>query len=85
VKTSGPAELLLPCFSYRRCHYSRMRLPPLATLPDELLGRYLALVQFGQDNIGPEDAITPGVSDLLDAFDVSRLIGVFPPLGPEYV
>ncbi len=60
-------------------------LPPLATLPDELLGRYLALAEFGQDNVGPDDAITPNVSDLLDAFDISRLMGVFPALGPEYV
>lgn len=60
-------------------------LPPLATLPDELLGRYLALAEFGEDNVGPEDAITPGVSDLLEAFDISRLMGVFEPLGPEYV
>ena len=60
-------------------------LPPLATLPDELLGRYLAFFELGQDNVGPDDAITPSVSDLLDAFDVSRLLGVFPPLGPEFV
>jgi phospholipase C len=60
-------------------------LPPLATLPDELLGRYLALAQFGQDNAGPDDAITPNVSDLLDAFSTSRLMGLADPLSPDYV
>jgi len=60
-------------------------LPPLATLPDELLARYLGLVEFGQDNLGPEDAITPGVSDLLDAFSTSRLMGLADPLSPDFV
>lgn len=50
-------------------------LPPLATLPDELLGRFLGLARFGQADLGPKDAITEGVSDLLDAFSVSRLQG----------
>jgi len=60
-------------------------LPPLATLPDELLGRYLGMAQFGQPNVGPSDALTPGVSDLLDAFSPSRLMGSAPPLPPDYV
>jgi len=60
-------------------------LPPLATLPDELLGRYLGLMEFGQENLGPDDAITPGVSDLLDAFSPSRLMGTADPLTPAYV
>jgi len=59
-------------------------LPPLATLPDELLGRYLGLVQFSQENLGPDDAITPNVSDLLDAFSPSRLMGLADPLVPAY-
>lgn len=60
-------------------------LPPLATLPDELLGRYLGLAQFGQQDLGPQDAITPGVSDLLDAFSISRLMGLADPLSAAYV
>lgn len=60
-------------------------LPPLATLPDELLGRYLGLAEFGQEDVGPQDAITPGVSDLLDAFSTSRLMGLADPLSADYV
>jgi phospholipase C len=60
-------------------------LPPLATLPDELLGRYLGLEVLGQEDLGPQDAITPGVSDLLDAFSISRLMGLADPLTPDYV
>jgi phospholipase C len=59
-------------------------LPPLATLPDELLGRYLGLAEFGQENLGPNDAITPGVSDLTDAFSASRLMGTAAALTPDY-
>jgi len=60
-------------------------LPPLATLPDELLGRYLGLVTLGQEDLGPQDALTPGISDLLDAFSTSRLMGLAAPLTPDYV
>jgi len=60
-------------------------LPPLATLPDELLGRYLGLAEFGQEDMGPQDAITAGVSDLTDAFSTSRLMGLAPALTPDYV
>lgn len=59
-------------------------LPPLATLPDELLGRYLGEAQFGQSDVGPNDALTPGVSDLLDAFSPLRLMGSAQPLPPDY-
>jgi phospholipase C len=59
-------------------------LPPLATLPDELLGRYLGLALLGQEDLGPQDALTPGVSDLTDAFSVSRLMGLSVPLAPDY-
>lgn len=59
-------------------------LPPLATLPDELLGRYLALAEFGMTDIGPQDAITEGVTDLLGAFSPSRLMGLAAPLTPDY-
>ena len=60
-------------------------LTPLAQLPDELKGRQLAQTEFDQDNVGPEDAITPGISDLLDAFSPARLIGLREPLPPSYV
>ena len=59
-------------------------LPPLATLPDELLGRYLGLALLGQEDLGPQDALTPGVSNLTDAFSVSRLMGLSVPLAPDY-
>ena len=59
-------------------------LPPLATLPDELLGRYLGLVTLGQEDLGPQDAITPGISDLTEAFSTSRLMGLSTPLTPDY-
>ncbi len=59
-------------------------LPPLATLPDELLGRYLGLAEFGQEDLGPQDAITAGISDLTDAFSTSRLMGLATPLSPDY-
>jgi phospholipase C len=60
-------------------------LPPLATLPDELLGRYLGLAQFGESEVGPHDALTPGVSDLLDALSPLRLMGSAEPLPPDFV
>ena len=60
-------------------------LPPLATLPDELLGRYLGLVTLGQEDLGPQDALTAGITDLLDAFSTSRLMGLSPALTPDYV
>jgi phospholipase C len=59
-------------------------LPPLATLPDELLGRYLGLEEFGIEDLGPQDAFTPGVSDLTDAFSVSRLMGTAAPVAPSF-
>jgi phospholipase C len=59
-------------------------LPPLALLPDELRGRALGKQEFGQDDLGPEDALTPGITDLLDAFSSSRLLGK-DPLPASYV
>lgn len=61
------------------------KLPPLATLPDEMRGRELGEHQFGQKDIGPEDAITPGISDLLEGFSPARLSGRAEPLPPYYV
>ena len=45
----------------------------------------MAQTEFDQENVGPEDAITPGISDLLDAFSPSRLIGRAEPLPARYV
>jgi phospholipase C len=60
-------------------------LPPLALLPDELAARKLGEEEFGQWELGPQDAITRDVTDLLDAFSLSRLTGKAPPLPPSYV
>ena len=60
-------------------------LPPLALLPDELRGRKLGEKEFGQKNLGPDDAITPGVSDLIEAFSPARLLGKAAPLPASYV
>jgi phospholipase C len=59
-------------------------LTPLAQLPDELKGRKLGKKNLGQDNWGPDDALTPGVSDLVAAFDPARLHGDVPILPPDY-
>ena len=61
------------------------KLPPLALLPDELHGRELGEKEFGQKDLGPEDALTPGITDLLDAFSPSRLTGKKAPLPASYV
>jgi phospholipase C len=60
-------------------------LPPLALLPDEERARHLGEKEFGEKEIGPQDAITPGVTDLTDAFSPARLVGRSAPLTPNYV
>jgi phospholipase C len=60
-------------------------LPPLALLPDELRGRELGEKEFGQGDLGPEDALTPGITDLLSAFSAARLTGKKDPLPASYV
>jgi phospholipase C len=59
-------------------------LTPLANLPDEAQARALGLKTYGQKYLGPTDANTPGVGDLLSAFDNGRLSGVTPPLAASY-
>jgi len=59
-------------------------LTPLAQLPDEVAGRAAAKKLWNQDSWGPDDADTPGVSDLLDALDPARLAGSAPPLPASY-
>jgi phospholipase C len=99
--TNGPRVPFLVISPYARTHYishdqgsqssvvkfvdAVFHLPPLAQLPDEMKGRQLAQTEFDQENVGPEDAITPGISDLLDAFSPSRLSGRAEPLPPSYV
>jgi len=59
-------------------------LPPLALLPDELTARRIGKQLYGQDNLGPTDALTPGVADLVSAFDPARLTDQAPPLPGGY-
>ena len=60
-------------------------LPPLALLPDEERGRRLGEKRFGEKNLGPEDALTPGVTNLTEAFSPLRLLGQAEPLPASYV
>ena len=59
---------------------SVFKLTPLAQLPDEKHARALGEKLYGQKNLGPQDALTPGVTDLLDAFDKNRLLGKKAPI-----
>jgi phospholipase C len=99
--TNGPRVPFILISPYARTHYIErdqgsqssvvkfidavFDLPPLALLPDELKGRELGEKEFGQKGLGPEDALTPGVTDLLDAFSPARLSGKADPLPPDYV
>jgi phospholipase C len=99
--TNGPRVPFIVISPYARTHHishergsqssvvkfvdTVFNLPPLALLPDELHGRELGEREFGQRGLGPEDALTPDISDLLDAFSPSRLMGKADPLPPEYV
>lgn len=60
-------------------------LTPLAKLPDEFAARELGQKEYGQTDLGPEDAITKNVGDLLEAFDPERLRGAKAPLPSSYV
>ena len=59
-------------------------LPPLATLPDEVEGRKQGKLHFHQSGLGPDDALTPDVTDLVGAFDPARLAGRAAPLPASY-
>jgi phospholipase C len=59
-------------------------LPPLADLPDELEARVLGEKKLGQSNLGPADDLTPGIGELLTAFDDDRLVGHMPALPADY-
>ncbi|MGH7968830.1 MAG: alkaline phosphatase family protein, partial [Limisphaerales bacterium] len=100
VLTDGPRVPLLVISPYARTHFiahetgdhgsvvkfadAVFGLKPLAELPDELKGRDRGKREFGQDNWGPDDALTPDVSDLVCAFDPGRLQGSIPPLPASY-
>lgn len=59
-------------------------LVPLAKLPDELHARQVGLDRYGQSDLGPADALTPGVTDLAAGFDPARLDGSAAPLPAAY-
>lgn len=98
--SDGPRVPLILISPYARAHYvahaagnhasvvkfidSIFARTPLALLPDEQRGRALGEKQFGQSDLGPQDALTPGVTDLADAFSPSRLLGKAAPLRPAY-
>ncbi|MGH9430435.1 MAG: phospholipase C [Terriglobia bacterium] len=99
--TDGPRVPLLFISPYARTHFvaraegnqasvvkfidAVFNLPPLALLPDEKRGRSLGKKEFGENELGPQDAITPGVANLTEAFDPARLFGEAPPLPASYV
>ena len=59
-------------------------LPRLADLPDEAQARVAGLAMLKQANLGPADDDTPGVGNLLSAFDPARLEGRAKPLPASY-
>ena len=59
-------------------------IPALATLPDERKARKTGEATYFQQNMGPDDAYTPNVTDLFSAFDPARLSGYVPPLPAAY-
>ncbi len=59
-------------------------LVPLADLPDEKKARTLGQTELGQSNLGPADDQVNPMGDLLEAFDIERLIGIAPPLPASY-
>ena len=62
-----------------------LAVPETVVLPDELKGRELGEAEFGQTDLGPEDALTEGITDLLDGFSPARLTGKADPLPASYV
>jgi phospholipase C len=100
VISDGPRVPLILISPYARTNYvahsqgnhasvvkfvdALFNLPPLALLPDEQRGRKLGEREFGQMELGPQDAITPGVGDLTEAFSPARLLGKVEPLPASY-
>ena len=98
--TDGPRVPLLLISPYAKAHFiasaegnhasvvkfidRTFRLTPLALLPDEVKGRNLGKQEFHQQNLGPQDALTPDVTDLLQGLSAARLTGHAPLLPPSY-
>lgn len=98
--SDGPRVPLILISPYARTHYiahavgshasvvkfvdTVFNIPPLALLPDELYARFLGEEKFGYKNLGPQDALTPDVTNLVSAFSPSRLRGTSHPLPPTY-
>ncbi|MHB8486834.1 MAG: phospholipase C [Candidatus Acidiferrales bacterium] len=98
--SDGPRVPLILISPYARAHYvahaagnhasvvkfidTVFARTPLALLPDEERGRALGEKEFGQSELGPQDALTAGVTDLADAFSPLRLLGRAAPLPPAY-
>lgn len=98
--SDGPRVPLILISPYTRTHYvahaegnqasvvklvdTVFSLPPLAKLPDELRGRRLGEQELKQKELGPQDAITPGVTDLIGGFSPDRLRGQAAPLPSSY-
>ncbi|MDE2181937.1 MAG: phosphoesterase [Alphaproteobacteria bacterium] len=98
--SDGPRVPLILISPYARAHYidhdhgshasvvkfvdAVMGLIPLAQLPDELAARRRGEKEYGQTDLGPQDALTPGIDDLAGAFDPARLSGKLPPLPASY-
>ena len=59
-------------------------LTPLADLPNEKKGVALGKTEFGENYVGPADDNTPGVGNMLAAFDNARLLGTTAPLPASY-
>ena len=59
-------------------------LTPLANLPDEKQARMQGVRLFHQKDLGPADALVPGVGNLFSAFDNARLTGKAEVLPAEY-
>jgi len=57
-------------------------LVPLASLPDEKLGRELGEKNLGQPNLGPSDDPENDLGDLTEAFDYDALRGREKPISP---
>ncbi|HLY97558.1 MAG TPA: alkaline phosphatase family protein [Candidatus Angelobacter sp.] len=60
-------------------------LPALALLPDEYRARMIGEKKIGGKDLGPEDALTSDVTDLLGAFSAARLLGKAEALPASYV
>jgi phospholipase C len=60
-------------------------LKPLAELPDEERARKIGASRYGTENLGPADALTPDITDLVGAFDPARLSGKAAALPASYV